>query len=30
MTRKTRPYLFYDNTTSVCDDWMRQVARRAS
>jgi prolipoprotein diacylglyceryltransferase len=25
MTRKTRPYLFYDTTTSVCDDCLRPV-----
>src|SRR5215831_4063394 len=25
MTRKTRPYLFYDTTSSVCDDCMRPV-----
>ena len=25
MTRKTRPYLFYDTTTSVCDECLRPV-----
>ena len=25
MTRKTRPYLFYDTTSSVCDDCLRPV-----
>jgi tetraether lipid synthase len=25
MTRKTRPYLFYDTTTSVCEDCLRPV-----
>jgi len=25
MTRKTRPYLFYDTTSSVCDECMRPV-----